>query len=318
MVRINTFFLRFRFRQAGKFLREIPLLYLLALLVLSAVAGSALYAFMERRAGAWAVAAGLLLLLSLLHLRRKDYHFVCLAEAAAWQVFGLDYLLLSLPVLILEAVQGHGFMVPIIVLGCMGIGWIKQPYYQTARGFPVPRFIPAEAFEVRTGFRRLGGWLLVFYLGAFVGLLLPYVSFVLLWFFMLFWTEFFRDCEPELMLCSRELPARRFIYTKLAVNLRLFAIAAAPVCLLYTALRPGDWWLACGFFVLSVLNIALLVLMKYALYRPHHKLVSGQVGLFLSMAGVVIPFLSPLTLLLLVRYAILSRRNLTSYLYVYD
>ena len=107
-------------------------------------------------------------------------------------------------------------------------------------GFPVPRFIPAEAFEVRSGLRKYGGWALFFYAGAFAGLLLPYVSFVSLWFLAIFWVEFFRDCEPEVVLCSRELPFVRFICRKTARNLCLYALVTAPVCLLYTIVRPGE------------------------------------------------------------------------------
>lgn len=51
MVRLNTSFLRFRIRQAGKLVKEIPVPYLLALLVMAAVGASALYVFMERAAG---------------------------------------------------------------------------------------------------------------------------------------------------------------------------------------------------------------------------------------------------------------------------
>jgi hypothetical protein len=320
MVKFNTSFLRFRIRQSWKFVKDIPFPYLVVLLVVAAVAGRVLYAFMEYSSEAWMVGGGLLLLLLLFHLRRKDYHFVCLAEASAWRVFCMDYLLLSLPVLILEAVRGRGqgFIVPAIIFGCVGISLIKQPYYRRTRGFPVPRFIPSEAFEIRSGFRRYGGWLLLFYAGAWVGLLFRYVSFVSLWFLTIFLAEFFRDCEPEVVLCSREYPVKRFISGKIATNSGLYAILIAPVCLLYTVVYPADWWLAWGFFIAAMLNVALLVLMKYALYRPKHKIVSGQTGLFLSLGGILIPFLLPFTMLLLIRYAVLSRRNLSPYLYVYD
>jgi hypothetical protein len=240
-----------------------------------------------------------------------------LAEASPWRVFCVDYWLVSAPVLLLETVRGHWFIALGIMLGCAGISVAGQ-VRREAKGFPVPRLIPAEAFELRTGFRRYGGVVLVFYAGAWMGLWLPYLSLALLWFVVLFLTEFFKDCEPEALLCSPELPAERFIGRKLWVNLRLFARAVAPVCLLYALIRPGQWWLALGFFTLSLLNVALLVLMKYAFYRPNGKVTGGQASLFLSVAGIGLPFLAPLTLFLLVRYALLSRRNLTPYLYVYN
>jgi hypothetical protein len=91
-----------------------------------------------------------------------------------------------------------------------------------------------------------------------------------------------------------------------------------PVCLIYTLIRPGDWWLAWGFFVLAVLNIILFIVSKYALYEPGKKIVSGLVSTGFSLMGILIPFLAPLTLFLLIRYYLMARRNLTPYLYAYN
>ncbi|MDR1880117.1 MAG: hypothetical protein LBQ78_04225 [Tannerellaceae bacterium] len=317
-IHIPAAFIRFRFRQAGKFVKEMPLPYLVLLLGILAAAGMAGYSFMEGRTGGAVVGAGTLLLLLPIHLKRKDFHFIQLAVASPWMVFCVDYWLLSCPVMALETVRGHWAVALALLLGCAGVSLIRQPYGRRAKGFPVPRLIPAEAFEIRTGLRRDGWVLLVFYAGAFVGLLLPYLSFAMLWVYTVALSGCFRDGEPVAVLCSRERPAGRFIGRKLGVNLRLFALSVAPVCLLYTAIRPGDWWLALFFFVMAILNVALFILMKYALYRPGAKITGGQVSLFLSMAGMLLPFLAPVTLFLLVRYAVMAKQHLTPHLYVYN
>jgi hypothetical protein len=231
-------------------------------------------------------------------------------------VFAADYVLLSLPVLLLETVRGFFPVAPAIVAGCVLVGRIKQPRIR-AKYFRVPRLIPVEAFEIRAGFRRYGGMLLIFYILAYAALWLPYVSFVMLWFCVLFLSNFLKDCEPAALLCSRELDARRFLRRKLRVNLLFVALSVAPVCLPYTLMHPGDWWLSGGFFILSVCNVALFILIKYAYYRPGKKITGGQIPVILSALGIPVPVLAPFTIACLLRYYRLSIRNLTPYLYAY-
>jgi hypothetical protein len=252
------------------------------------------------------------------HLRRKDYHFIRMVDERAWQVFFVDYLLFSIPFLLLLLWRGYGFVVVGVVAGYAGVALLKQPFRQTAKGFPVPAFIPYRAFELRILVRRYGGLLVVLYLCAFAGLLLPYISFAFLWFCIAFMFEGFRDCESRAMLNAYEMSLKRFLHYKTRLTLGLYCIAAMPVCLIYTVIRPGDWWLAAGFFVLSSLNVILFVVSKYALYEPDKKIVSGQVPIGLSGMGIFIPFLAPLTLFLLIRYYRMARKNLIPYLYVYD
>ena len=96
---MNSAFLRFRLRQFEKFIREIPVIYLIILTGILLIAGIALFELSKEPKGALIITAVLLALLSLLQLRRKDYHFILHAEEKAWKVFCIDYLLLSLPVI---------------------------------------------------------------------------------------------------------------------------------------------------------------------------------------------------------------------------
>jgi hypothetical protein len=315
---INTRFLRFRFVQIGKFLREISLPYLIVLLVMAGAGLYVLHSFLENQTGALVCGSILVAGVWIVHLRRKDYRFVCMVDEGAWRVFFVDYLLFSGPFLLLFLWRGDWFVVMGVVAGYAGVSHIRQPFRRVAKGFPVPAFIPYRAFEVRVLFRRYGLVLVVLYLGAFVGLLFPYASFVPLWFCIVFMFEGFKDCESRALLNVYEMPVRRFLHYKIRLNLGLYCLLAAPVCLLYTLIRPGDWWLALGFFVLAVLNVILCIVSKYALYEPDKKIVSGQISTGFSLIGVFVPFLAPLTLFLLIRYYLIARKNLTPYLYAYN
>ena len=81
---MNSAFLRFRLRQFGKFIREIPVIYLIILTGILLIAGIALYELTKELKGCLIAGTVLLALLSLLQLNRKDYHFIFLAEEKAW------------------------------------------------------------------------------------------------------------------------------------------------------------------------------------------------------------------------------------------
>ncbi len=72
-----------------------------------------------------------------------------------------------------------------------------------------PKWIPAEAFELRSGIRQYGGLLLILYVSAWIGLLLPFASLASLWFFTVIVSDIFRFSEPVQILCSQERPARK-------------------------------------------------------------------------------------------------------------
>jgi hypothetical protein len=316
--KVNTRFLRFRLVQTGKFFREIPLPYLLILLLMAGIGLYVLSSFLAGTAGGLVGGGVLIATVGFVHLRRKDHHFIRMVNERAWWVFLGDYLLFSIPFLLLLLWRGHGLMVAGVVAGYAGVALLKQPFRQTAKGFPVPAFIPYRAFELRVLFRRYGGLLTLLYLSALVGLLLPYASFASLWLCVALLFEGFRDCEPRALLNGYEMSPKCFLHYKIRLTLGLYAVAAMPVCLLYIAIRPDGWWLAAGFFVLSSLNVILPVVSKYALYEPGQQIVSGQLPMFLSLIGIAVPFLTPLTLFLLVRYYLMARKNLISYLYAYN
>ena len=300
---MNSAFLRFRLRQSGKFIREIPVIYLVVMVGLLLIPGIALYQFTKDLKGSLIIAAILLALLSLLQLRRKDYRFIFLTEENGWKVFSMDYFLLSLPILIILLVNSFWYISLAIIAGCIGISFIKQPFHRTKKGMEAPGWIPAEAFELRAGIRQYGGLLLILYLSAWIGLLLPFASLASLWFFTVVLSDIFRFSEPVQILCAQERPANKFLHRKLFLYLKLSIYAIIPVC---------------AFLVGVSLNIALFIVNKYAHYLPNTKITGGQVPITTAVISIFLPVFSPVVLFFLIKYYLAACRNLTIYLYAYN
>ncbi|WP_455640897.1 hypothetical protein [Parabacteroides sp.] len=315
---MNSAFLYFRFRQAGKFVREIPVIYLLIITGILGIAVIALYQFTKELKGNIITGSVLLALLSLLQLRRKDYHFILLAEEKPWKVFSMDYLLLSLPFLIILLLHSYGYISLGILLGCLGISFIKQPVHRAKRGITPPDWIPPEAFEIRSGIRQYGGLLLILYISAWIGLFLPYASLASLWFLTVFISDMFRYSEPLPILFVTERPAGSFLRRKLVVNLKLLLCAIAPVCLVYVSIYPGQWWLILTFLIAISLNIMLFITTKYTYYWPNTRITAGQILIAIAMLSIFLPVLLPVILLFLIRNYLAACRNLKTYLYAYN
>lgn len=296
MYKINTVFLKFRFRQFGKIVKEIPLLYLVALGALFSVGIAMLYQLTETKKGGLLAGSIWLLLLLFFHRQRKDFRFIELVDEHPQRIFVTEYGLLSILVLIMELLHGHFLVSTGILLGCWGIGCLKQPFHRAKKGIVSPRFLPKEAFECRSGIRRHGVLLLLIYISAYVGLLLPYASFASLWFFTWILTEFFLQGESKAILCAVELSARRFLNRKLGRYMGLYGCAVLPVCLLSVLIYPDTWLLALIFGLYGILNIALIVTSKYAHYEPDTATATGQPAITLSIFGMLFPLLLPVTL----------------------
>ena len=314
----NKAFLKFRFRQAGKIIRDIPLLYLLVLSGMLVFLLYIVYDFSQEPTGAILAGVIFLILTGLLHLNRGDYHFIELVEKQPARIYCMDYWLLAISLCLLETINGFYWMAIAILTGCWLISKIRQPRRSTAKGIPPPRFIPAEAFECKAGIRKNGIVFILLYLGSYALLWLPYVSFAFLWLFTCIVADCFQQAEPMRILCAKELPAERFLTWKIKTYGKLYLATIVPVCLLYTLFHPADWIWVALFLLMGTLNITLMIVTKYAAYTPNIKIRAGQVGIGLSLLGIILPFLAPLTLLLLLRKYPTACRNLTSYLYAYN
>ncbi|MDR1525695.1 MAG: hypothetical protein LBS79_10670, partial [Tannerella sp.] len=103
---MNIDFVKFRLRRFVSVMKDIPLFYMAIIIVMMIVGGFGLFTVTDTVKGGLIAGGGWIFILLCVHFRRKDYHFVCLVEERPWRVFAADYVLLSLPVLLLEIVRG--------------------------------------------------------------------------------------------------------------------------------------------------------------------------------------------------------------------
>lgn len=315
---MNYAIIRFRFVQLWKTVREIPPIYMVLVLILLALGSIFLFGAMKSCEGSLVVSSITLLLIYLLHHRRKDYRFIFLIELHPWRVFSIEYILLSLPVIGIAIYHNHFSALFLTLIGCLFISFKKRRIHRLKQSFHVPRFIPFAAFEIRSGVRRYGWTLVVLYVIMLAGLFVPYVSLVCIWIITVLITEFYHSSESLAILCADELSGGAFLSKKLRLNMTLYVVFLLPLLMLYSIIYSDHIWLALYVLMYGTIFIGLLIFTKYAHYDPGKEIRAGQVGVGLSMFGMLLPPVFLLMVALLLKNYWAARRNLTRYLYAYN
>lgn len=153
--------------------------------------------------------------------------------------------------------------------------------------------------------------------GLIVCILLPAAGFPALYVAAVACGGFYHDCEPLRMLQLPEMNASRLLVRKVLTAWRNYFLLAVPFALLALLAHPRTAWIAVAWAPLSALALLYAVVAKYARYRPGEtprRPVAERFGL----AGFILPVLLPLSLGLMVSYALQAERNLNRYLHDYD
>ena len=118
-----------------------------------------------------------------------------------------------------------------------------------------------------------------------------------------------------------EQGAARFLARKVLAAWRNYFLFAVPYAAVIVLRHPDTCWMAAGWASLAALALLYAVVSKYARYQPDRtprRPLAGVAAASLGAAGFLIPLLLPLSLCLVVSYALRAERNLNRYLHDYD
>ena len=129
---------------------------------------------------------------------------------------------------------------------------------------------------------------------------------------------FYRSCEPLQLVLLPEQGAARFLARKVLAAWRNYFLFAVPYAAVIVLRHPDTCWMAAGWASLAALALLYAVVSKYARYDPADESPRWPLAARLGAAGFLIPPLLPLSLCLVVSYALRAERNLNRYLHDYD
>ena len=146
---------------------------------------------------------------------------------------------------------------------------------------------------------------------------IPYAGFPALYLAAAACGAFYAANEPLQLLLLPGKGAARFLARKVLAAWRNYFLFAVPYAAIIVLRHPDTCWMAAGWASLAALALLYAVVSKYARYQPD-RTPRRPLAARLGAAGFLIPLLLPLSLCLVVSYALRAERNLNRYLHDYD
>ncbi|MDR3218503.1 MAG: hypothetical protein LBU22_05900 [Dysgonamonadaceae bacterium] len=261
-----------------------------------------------------------LLLILMIHLRRKDKNFLKINISQFQPVYMLEYLLLSSPLLICLVLHGKWLVVLFAVVGALLISAIDYNFsmHRKTVNTRVQKLIPSDLYEWKAGVRKN----LMLLLGVYgLGVCLSYfvaaipIAMVIIGLIIF---DFFTANESWQMLLSFEKGPKKMLCYKIKRHALLYALINLPLVILYMLFHADLWYIpVIALIVLLSIHIYMLTI-KFAYFE-----INGGNGanFILQLIGIVfglIPIMIPLLWLFSLFFFKKACTNLIPLLHDYD
>ncbi len=262
------------------------------------------------------IAGGAVLLVSSLHQRRADLHFLHRHVPRARWAIALEYGVLVLPVL-LGLLLGTAWAWAVVVLLACAVPWLPVVRSSGVRAVWLRKWVPAHLFEYRSMLQSTYPWSLLLWLAAVAFCWLPLLPLFLVGIVAMMAVGAQEQCEPRAMLLAAAPDARALLRTKVLGSARLMLFVLLPVLIGATIFQPQWWWIHVLFGMGMVVLVAYAVVLKYAHYRPNERLSANGVNMGIAMVFSILPGLSLVPLIMLLSELRNARVNLNTYFHAH-
>lgn len=246
-------------------------------------------------------------LLYSIHFSRKDELFLSSLDVNKKLLFASEYLIHSLPFLILVLISNYFYFVVYIFI-LLGILVNIKSGNKIKINFTTGKsFFPLYAFEWIAGLRNNLVPLFIIYL---LGIIFCYqvaggvLSIILLTFIF---SSFFIENEPLLFIEAYSKNEKKFLRIKLIQTANIFLKITSPLVLLHLISFYERWYLIMGVVIICLIILSASVLTKYAFYSEDiadskmNYIINGVIVFsFASSFYMTGPFLFPLPFVMMV------------------
>ncbi|MHC1774684.1 MAG: hypothetical protein AB9834_04645 [Lentimicrobium sp.] len=233
------------------------------------------------------------------HFNRKDFVLTNnLGINKPW-FFMLLYLILSGPFIILYAIWPDYKALLILISGIILISFFLKPV-RPLRKITLPSFriLPADAWEWRTGIRRVFPYLLIAYVLPAVFFRFDYIFPLSVLGIAILVSTFQQHHEPVVFIEALKTNPASFLRRKIYHQCMLFTFLVIPLILASVLLYPEETRPVILVFFNSLIVQAFAVSLKYAGYSPGSSNPYHSIILILLSFAFIIPAMLPIPLLL--------------------
>jgi hypothetical protein len=176
-------------------------------------------------------------------------------------------------------------------------------------------FIAINNFEWMAGMRKNQYLIILLYLFGIIISYWHFAGFITLGVITLLFSDFYNNCESQFILTLEENNSRYFIISKLKSHLWQYTKIILPFLLCYFLHYPEKYLFYLPLLLIYYANFTLFILNKYKSYIPNTYLHSNIVIVGLCFLGMFIPYLFPISIILVFVFYSKSITNLKGYFY---
>lgn len=175
------------------------------------------------------------------------------------------------------------------------------------------RFISSNNFEWISGLRKNQYLIILLYA---LGIIISYwhfAGFITLGLITFLFSTFYIDCESQIILTLEIQNSRNFIIHKLKTHLWQYTKFIFPFLICYFLHYPDKYIFYVPLLLAYYANFAVFILNKYKSYIPNTHLSSNLVIASMCFFGIFLPYLFPISFILLFVFYRKSITNLKDY-----
>jgi len=265
-----------------------------------------------------AVSVASVLAIISLHLRRKDLGFIRTYSEKPFLIHFAEYVLLTLPLSIPLIITKQYLLWMGYLTVILGLSSLRPVFKRQNLNTKIQSWIPARAFEWKSGIRKtfypfLVVWLLGF-LFSFLEASVPIAIFILG--ILIF--SFYENGEPLDMLLAFEIRPSKLLLLKVKYHFILFLGLCLPLLLIFVVQHHSIWYIPIIILLLMGFGHLYLILLKYAWYSPAAKPAGIEILTSLAFIAIIIPVFMPVIWLLSIRFYFKAIKTLKPYLNDFD
>ncbi len=309
--------LNIRWKQILRGISGIGLFRMLFLVGVVGFVGWLLYLKAILISGAIAVSLGFMVVIALIHAKRRDKLFLSTHFSGYKLIMLVEYLLLFIPVIILAVVHRQWISL-VSILGLFIVVNLKIETKSSNLNTKIQSLVFSDAIEWKAGLRRhffilVPVWLLSVLTSFYIGSV-P-VAIVIIGILII---GFYESCESLPMLDAYELGAKSLLLLKMKRQLQLFSIIILPLIGLFLLFNIEYWYIpVLEYLIFCSLHIY-SIMTKYAFYEPNRKSAASQLYSSIGIIGGLFPLLLPVVWLLTIWFYFKSINILNNYLNDYN
>jgi len=322
--------IKIRLRQCLRIARETGAFRLLVLLLILSFLSLLAYNLISQSGKTVLILILYALFILTIHVSRKDKYFLKKIYNRTYQIFIVEYMIISLPLIIMFILLQNWisliFLSLILLILSLSFNFRSDSFLSIIMRFvkpnnsnlnfrimfPVPINDPF-AFEWISGVRKNYIVLFCVYAIFLAFAYMAYIAIIGMIILSLITSGFYLYGEPREFIESFATNSKSFLFRKIERNYKYMLISFAPLIIISLLFNPETWLFILGGLFFSLLIQLLSIIFKYGLFDENKSLSRNALVLYMNIIFLFLPFFWLAPIIMGTNYYFKARKKLDQY-----